>query len=82
MMNDWARTEKKRVRPEHRHTNSRSLSLAGADIYSVDIDSIYHFRRGQLLKTTETPESAVRKSDVIVCGALRLPNPFTFLLKY
>ena len=46
----------------HIHTNP------GADIYSVDIDSIYHFRRGQLLQTEETPESAVRKSDVIVCG--------------
>lgn len=40
----------------------------GADIFSVDIDSIFNFRRGQLLKTEETPESAVRKSDVIVCG--------------
>lgn len=44
------------------------LANDGADIYSVDIDSIYHFRRGQLLQTTETPESAVRRSDVIVCG--------------
>ncbi|GAB5035683.1 methylenetetrahydrofolate dehydrogenase [Nannochloropsis oceanica] len=44
------------------------LANDGADIFSVDIDSIYHFRRGQLLKTTETPESAVRRSDVIVCG--------------
>lgn len=44
------------------------LANDGADIYSVDIDSIYHFRRGQLLKTEDTPESAVRKSDVIVCG--------------
>lgn len=44
------------------------LANDGADIYSVDIDSIYHFRRGQLLQTSETPESAVRRSDVIVCG--------------
>ncbi len=35
----------------------------------MDIDSIYHFRRGQLLQTEDTPESAVRNSDVIVCGA-------------
>jgi methylenetetrahydrofolate dehydrogenase (NAD+) len=40
----------------------------GATIYSVDIDTIYTFKRGQLLKTDDTPESAVRKSDIIVTG--------------
>ena len=34
----------------------------------MDIDTIYTFKRGQLLKTDDTPESAVRKSDIIVTG--------------
>lgn len=42
--------------------------MAGADIYSVDLESIYLFRRGKISKTEDTPEAAVRKSDVIVTG--------------
>lgn len=45
---------------------------AGADIYSVDIDTIYLFRRGILSKTDLSAEEAVRNSDVVVCGACRM----------
>lgn len=44
------------------------LANDGADVYSVDIDSLYLFRRGKLIKTEETPESACRKSRVIITG--------------
>jgi methylenetetrahydrofolate dehydrogenase (NAD+) len=45
------------------------LANDGADVYSVDIDSIYLFRGGKLNKCDgETAESCVRKSSVVVSG--------------
>ena len=44
------------------------LANDGADVYSIDIDTIYLMRRGRLLETEETPESACRQSDVIITG--------------
>lgn len=44
------------------------LANDGADVYSVDIDSLYLFRRGKLIKTDETPETACKKSRVIITG--------------
>jgi len=44
------------------------LANDGALVYSVDIDSIFAFMRGHLSKTSETPESACKKSQVIICG--------------
>ena len=60
----------------------QSLVLAndGADVYSVDINSIYLFQGGKLRKCDdgETPESCVRKSTIVVTGvptkAYRLPT--------
>ena len=45
------------------------LANDGADVYSIDIDSIYLFRGGKLHKCdSETAESCVRKSSVVVSG--------------
>jgi len=44
------------------------LNYKGADVYSIDISSIYLMRKGKLLETTETAESACRQADVIVTG--------------
>ena len=47
------------------------LANDGADVYSIDIESIYLFRGGRrLLKVSdvETPESCIRKSSVVVTG--------------
>jgi methylenetetrahydrofolate dehydrogenase (NAD+) len=44
------------------------LANDGADVFSVDIDSLYLFRRGHLEQTSETQESACRKSRVIITG--------------
>jgi methylenetetrahydrofolate dehydrogenase (NAD+) len=44
------------------------LANDGATIYSVDIDSIYLFQRGKLVVVDETAESAIRRSQVIICG--------------
>ena len=45
------------------------LANDGADVYSVDIDSIFLFRNGRLHKCEgETAESCVRKSSVVVSG--------------
>jgi methylenetetrahydrofolate dehydrogenase (NAD+) len=44
------------------------LANDGADVYSVDINSLYLFRRGKLIQTDETPESACKKSNVIITG--------------
>lgn len=46
----------------------RASYESGADIYSVDIDSIFLFKRGVLHKTEITTEDAVRASDVVVAG--------------
>ena len=54
------------------------LANDGATVYSVDIDSIYLMKRGQLLETEETPESCVRMSQVVITGVptkdYRLPT--------
>lgn len=56
------------------------LANDGADVYSIDIDSIYLFRGGRLHKCEEgeTPESCVRKSNIVVSGVptknYRLPS--------
>lgn len=46
------------------------LANDGADVYSIDIDSIYLFRAGRSYKVdeNETPESCVRKSSVVITG--------------
>jgi len=46
------------------------LANDGADVYSVDIESIYLFRGGRLHKVNEdeTPESCVRKSSIVITG--------------
>jgi len=45
------------------------LANDGADVYSVDINSIYLFRGGRLHKVeNETVESLVRKSNIVVTG--------------
>lgn len=54
------------------------LANDGADVYSIDIDSIYLFRGGKLHKCEgETPESCVRKSNIVITGvptkSYRLP---------
>jgi methylenetetrahydrofolate dehydrogenase (NAD+) len=46
----------------------RASCDSGADIYSVDIDSIFLFKRGVLHKTEISTEEAVRASDVVVAG--------------
>mmetsp|Transcript_49761 Transcript_49761/g.92087 ORF Transcript_49761/g.92087 Transcript_49761/m.92087 type:complete len:189 (-) Transcript_49761:201-767(-) len=56
------------------------LANDGADVYSVDIESIYLFRGGRLYKCSddETVESCVRKSSVVITGvptkSYRLPT--------
>ena len=56
------------------------LANDGASVYSVDIDSIYLMKRGQLIEAEEgdTPETCVRKSDIVITGvptkAYRLPT--------
>lgn len=55
------------------------LANDGADVYSIDINSIYLFRSGRLIKCPdETPESCVRKSSIVITGvptrAYRLPT--------
>ena len=55
------------------------LANDGAEVYSVDINSIYKFSGGRLHKCdpNETPESCVRQSSIVVTGvptkAYRLP---------
>ncbi|GBG32278.1 Methylenetetrahydrofolate dehydrogenase NAD+ [Hondaea fermentalgiana] len=44
------------------------LANDGADVYSVDIDSIYLMRRAKMLPTEVTVEEACKKSRVIVTG--------------
>mmetsp|Transcript_13802 Transcript_13802/g.20954 ORF Transcript_13802/g.20954 Transcript_13802/m.20954 type:complete len:175 (+) Transcript_13802:929-1453(+) len=55
------------------------LANDGADVYSVDIDSIFLFKNGKLQKVEdETVESCVRKSNIVVTGvptkSYRLPT--------
>ncbi|CCI49927.1 hypothetical protein ABG067_004072 [Albugo candida] len=44
------------------------LANDGADVYSIDVDSLYLYRRGKLIQTQETNESACKKSHVIITG--------------
>jgi len=46
------------------------LANDGATVYSVDIDSVYVFKRGKLETTpkTETTESLVPRADVVILG--------------
>ncbi|EQC42774.1 methylenetetrahydrofolate dehydrogenase (NAD+) [Saprolegnia diclina VS20] len=44
------------------------LANDGADVYSVDINSLYLFRRGKLIECSETPAEAAKKSHVIITG--------------
>ncbi|CAM9388914.1 unnamed protein product [Chrysoparadoxa australica] len=44
------------------------LANDGACIYSIDIDSIFKFVRGKIIKTTDTEEQALAKSSVIITG--------------
>ena len=44
------------------------LANDGAEVYSVDIDSIFRLTRGKLHECEDTVETAARKSDVIVTG--------------
>jgi len=55
------------------------LANDGADVYSVDIDSIFLFKNGKLQKVDdETVESCVRKSNIVITGvptkSYRLPT--------
>jgi len=55
------------------------LANDGADVYSIDLDSIYLFKGGRLNKCEgETAESCVRKSSVVITGvptkSYRLPS--------
>ena len=56
------------------------LANDGAEVYSIDINSIYKFSGGRLHKCDpdETPESCVRKSSIVITGvptkAYRLPT--------
>ena len=47
---------------------SAMLANDGADVFSVDIDSIYLMRRGEMLPTELTVEEACKRSNVIVLG--------------
>lgn len=42
------------------------LANDGATIYSVDVDSIFLFKRGALRKTEATVEEAVGQCDVVI----------------
>jgi len=50
------------------HPLAAMMANDGADVYSVDIDSIFLFRRGKLIATTDTKEQACLKSNVIIAG--------------
>mmetsp|Transcript_17959 Transcript_17959/g.25386 ORF Transcript_17959/g.25386 Transcript_17959/m.25386 type:complete len:186 (+) Transcript_17959:946-1503(+) len=56
------------------------LANDGAEVFSIDVDSIYLFRGGKLHKCEEgeTPESCVRRSSVVITGvptkAYKLPS--------
>uniref|UniRef100_A0A7S1TU12 Tetrahydrofolate dehydrogenase/cyclohydrolase NAD(P)-binding domain-containing protein n=2 Tax=Phaeomonas parva TaxID=124430 RepID=A0A7S1TU12_9STRA len=48
------------------------LANDGAEVYSVDIDSIYVMRRGIMAEAAHSVEEAVRRSDIVVLG---VPSP-------
>jgi len=54
------------------HPVAAMLANDGADVYSVDIDSIYLMRNGKMADTNATPDIACQMSDVIILG---VPSP-------
>jgi len=50
------------------HPLAAMLANDGADVYSVDVDSIYLMRRGEMRTTRATVETACKLSDVIITG--------------
>ena len=48
------------------------LANDGATVYSIDIDSIYVMRRGEMTPTDLSPEAAIKEADVVVLG---VPSP-------
>ena len=50
------------------HPVAAMLANDGADVYSVDVDSIYLMRRGEMRNTRATVETACQMSDVIITG--------------
>jgi len=48
------------------------LANDGATVYSIDVDSIYVMRRGEMTPTDLKPEDAIKQSDVVVLG---VPSP-------
>ena len=48
------------------------LANDGATIYSIDIDSMYKFEKGQMIKEEKSQEEVIRSSDVVVTG---VPSP-------
>jgi methylenetetrahydrofolate dehydrogenase (NAD+) len=44
------------------------LANDGANVYSVDIDSIYLMRRGEMVASDKSVEEACRNSNVIILG--------------
>eukprot|EP00930_Biecheleria_cincta_P099056 TRINITY_DN90704_c0_g1_i1.p1 TRINITY_DN90704_c0_g1~~TRINITY_DN90704_c0_g1_i1.p1 ORF type:complete len:377 (+),score=85.24 TRINITY_DN90704_c0_g1_i1:25-1155(+) len=45
------------------------LANDGAKVWSIDVDSVHIFTRGQVLVPSEvTPEAAVRESDIVILG--------------
>eukprot|EP00924_Labyrinthula_sp_SR-Ha-C_P000380 augustus_masked-scaffold_25-processed-gene-5.44-mRNA-1 protein AED:0.03 eAED:0.03 QI:0/-1/0/1/-1/1/1/0/322 len=47
---------------------SAMLANDKAEVYSVDIDSIFVLREGKMLKTEKTVEEAVKCSDIVITG--------------
>lgn len=48
------------------------LANDGATVYSIDIDSIYVMRKGEMAPCKLSPEEAIKASDVVVLG---VPSP-------
>jgi len=50
------------------HPVAAMLANDGADVYSVDVDSIYLMRKGEMRETRATVATACQMSDVIITG--------------
>jgi len=50
------------------HPTAAMLANDGADVYSVDLDSIYLMKKGQIIDTDYTLDKACKISDVIISG--------------
>ncbi|KAJ1490001.1 putative methylene tetrahydrofolate dehydrogenase [Baffinella frigidus] len=54
------------------------LANDGAEVYSIDISSIYRMKRGKMVEVTEAQEELVKRSHIIVTGVptkdYRLPT--------